>query len=208
MTTSLNIIVTGTSTGIGHSIAIHLARLGHTVFATMRRAKTRKEGHALRAIAKQEHLDLHTLDHDVNCLQSTMICLGQCFHLATNGKIDVLINNAGVGGKVAPVEESDYNDFERIMQTNYLAPVRLTKMLLPHMRENNSGSIINVTSIAAQYWNANQASYCASKAALEAFSACLSQEVRRFGVQVSTLQPGKGTTIGGGGGGGGGVCLC
>ena len=63
-------------------------------------------------------------------------------------------------------------------------------MLLPHMRENASGSIINVTSIAAQYWTANQASYCASKAALEAFSTSLSQEVRRFGVQVSTLQPG------------------
>ena len=73
---------------------------------------------------------------------------------------------------------------------NYNAPVAICKQLLPHMRENGGGSIINVTSIAAQYWTAGQASYCASKAALEAFSTCLSQEVKRFGINISTLQPG------------------
>jgi len=186
---SLNIIVTGCSTGIGYSIAVHLASLGHTVFATMRRADTRKEGRTLRQIANDRNFNLYTISHDVDSEQSTSNCLGQCLHLSKN-QIDVLINNAGVGGKVAPVEESEYNDFERIMKTNYLSPVRMIKMLLPHFRENHRGCIINVTSIAAQYWTANQASYCASKAALEAFSTSLSQEVRRFGIQVSTLQPG------------------
>ena len=184
------IIITGTSTGLGRDMALTLARNGHHVMATMRNAQNRKEGISMRAIAKKEHLHLHTIDHEVTSPESTANCLGACFQHSPNGKIDVLINNAGVGGKVEAVEMTPVDDFPYVMDINFNAPVSIIKMLLPHMRENGKGSIINVTSVAAQYWMAGQASYCASKAALEAFSTCLSQEMRRFGVQVSTLQPG------------------
>ena len=185
------VLITGCSTGIGHAVALHLARRGNVVFAAMRRAQLRPEAVELRARARDEGLVLHTIDLDVNDSRSREMAVGRCLHLAdAYGGLDVLINNAGVGGAILPVEESPDADFVRIMQTNFHAPVALTKLLLPYFRERGRGSIINVTSIAAVFWSPNQASYCASKAALEAFTCALRQEVMRFGVQVSSLQPG------------------
>ena len=118
MTSSLSVIVTGCSTGIGNSIAIHLARQGHVVFATMRNALHRKEGYQLQQISSSENLSLFVVDLDVDNATSCSLALGKCLHLAPHGRIDVLINNAGVGGKVGPVEETETEDFERIMRTS------------------------------------------------------------------------------------------
>jgi len=117
----LTIIVTGTSTGLGRDMALTLARQGHTVCATMRNAENRKEGVSMRHIAENEKLHLYTIDHEVTDVQSTAQCLGRCFHLSPNGKIDVLINNAGVGGMVEAVENTPIADFQRIMVRTNMA---------------------------------------------------------------------------------------
>ncbi len=187
--TSKNILVTGSSTGIGADLVTSLARSGHKVFATMRNATTRHEGLKLQKIAKEEGLMIHCIDLDVNDKQSCKTCVSECQKLCGN-EIDVLINNAGISASLKGVEEHELGTFRNIMETNYFAPIRLTKLILPSMRQRRSGIIINVTSAAAKMWPGSQAPYNASKAALESFSVTLAQEVSQFGIKVCTLQPG------------------
>eukprot|EP00943_MAST-04B_sp_MAST-4B-sp1_P008795 g8795.t1 len=189
MTFKKNILITGSSTGIGADLVTSLARSGHTIFATMRKAKTRAEGLKLQKIAKEEGLAIHCINLDVNNEASCKACVNECQRLCNN-EIDVLINNAGISASLKGVEEHELDTFRNIMETNYFAPIRLTKLVLPTMRHRKSGIIINVTSAAAKMWPGSQAPYNASKAAFESFSVTLAQEVSQFGIKVCTLQPG------------------
>ncbi len=181
MTVSL---VTGSSTGIGEATALALARGGHHTFATMRNPDA---GSGLLGIAEAEGLQIELLPLDVtdpaSCEQAVDAAQARA------GTIDVLVNNAGIGGRGA-VEELTDEDWSSVFATNVFGLARMTRLVLPRMREQGSGSIVNVSSGAGRAWHTPQAVYASSKAAVEAMSEALAQEVCRFGIKVAIIQPG------------------
>ena len=109
--------------------------------------------------------------------------------LAEHGRLDVLVNNAGIGGG-GSVEESSMARFREVMETNFFGALRCIKAVVPEMRRQRQGCIINVTSIAGRMALAPAAAYSASKFALEALSECLAQEMKAFNVRVAVVEPG------------------
>ena len=177
-------LITGTSSGIGLATAVSLARRGHKVIATMRNLEGAAE---LQKIISTEHLPITVADLDVNDHASVERSIGRA--LAENGRIDVLVNNAGLG-LGGSVEELPLDVFREVMETNYFGALRCIKAVLPSMRERRHGCIVNVTSIAGRIALPPQAAYAASKWAFEALSECLAQEMRAFNVRVAIVEPG------------------
>jgi NAD(P)-dependent dehydrogenase (short-subunit alcohol dehydrogenase family) len=103
--------------------------------------------------------------------------------------IDVLVNNAGIE-RHGSIEELPMSDFKAIMETNYFGVIRCIQAVLPQMRENKNGCIINVGSVAGKISNTPLSAYCASKFALEALIESLAGEVKPFNIRVSLIQPG------------------
>jgi NAD(P)-dependent dehydrogenase (short-subunit alcohol dehydrogenase family) len=113
--------------------------------------------------------------------------------LADAGRIDVLVNNAGIQGS-GPVEELPLADFRRVMETNFFGSIRCIQAVLPGMRKQRDGHIINVSSVGGRITGMSQGPYCASKFALEAVSEILAGEVKVFGIRVAIIEPGATTT--------------
>jgi NAD(P)-dependent dehydrogenase (short-subunit alcohol dehydrogenase family) len=178
------ILITGTSTGIGFATAVTLARAGHEVWATMR---TPARAPQLQALAKQEDLPITVLPLDVDNDASVRGAVEQL--LAARGRLDVLVNNAGIA-PMGAIEELPMAEFRRAMETNYLGAVRCIQAVLPTMRTQRQGCIINITSIAGRIALAATAAYTASKFALEALSEVLAQEVKAFNIRVAIVEPG------------------
>lgn len=178
-------LVTGGSSGIGLATAVSLARRGHEVIATMRNLKRAAD---LLKIVESDNLPISVAELDVN--SDTSVDRSISGLLAKHGYIDVLVNNAGVGGGGCSIEELPLEIFREIMETNYFGALRCIKALVPSMRARRSGCIINVTSIAGRMAIAPAASYAASKWALEALSECLAQEMKAFNVRVAIVEPG------------------
>lgn len=178
------ILITGTSTGIGYAAAETLARNGHTVYATMRNPQGSPQ---LQQLADDNHLPITILPLDVTDDQSVQSAIS--FVLSKEGYIDVLVNNAGIGSWGA-VEELQMELFKADMETNYFGTLRCIKAVLPSMRERKSGSIINVTSCAGKVYFNFFGAYCASKAAVEALSESLAQELQPFDIRVAVVEPG------------------
>ena len=177
-------LVTGTSTGIGFATALHLAKHGHTVVATMRNLA--KAG-PLAAAAHEQGVRLAVRELDVTSQASidrAMAATREC-----EGAVDVLVNNAGIGG-ATPLELTPEDEHRAMFETNYWAPIRMIQAVLPSMRERRSGCIVNVTSIAGRIATPNQIPYSASKHALAAASEALAHEVAAFGVRVAIIEPG------------------
>ena len=177
-------LITGTSTGIGHATALHLARRGYRVYATMRNTA---KGDQLGAAAAAENLDLVIETLDVADHQSMLDCVARI--MAVEGRIDILINNAGLSSS-SPIETYPEDEHRALFEANYWGPVKLTQAVLPAMRERASGAIINISSVLGRIAWANQGAYCASKFAIEAFSEALAQEVAPFGIRVAIIEPG------------------
>jgi len=177
-------IITGTSKGIGLETALTLARAGYKVFATMRNPGGAAE---FEEVIKKESLSITILQMDVNTDQSVNACISAIYE-QTNS-IDVLVNNAGVGQQ-GSIEEMDLADFKEIMETNYFGVLRCTKAVIPQMRENKHGCIINISSVAGQIANTPLGAYASSKYALEAMSEALAQELRQHHIKVAIVQPG------------------
>jgi NAD(P)-dependent dehydrogenase (short-subunit alcohol dehydrogenase family) len=174
-------LVTGTSSGIGLATAVTLARAGHTVYAGMRNPS--KGGAELAQIANAEKLAVTAVQLDVDSDES----VHEAF--ARTGPVDVLVNNAGVGG-MGSVEELPLDAFRQVMETNFFGALRCIKAVLPGMRERRSGCIVNVTSVAGRLAGGAQGAYSASKWALEALSESLACEMKAFGVRVAIIEPG------------------
>jgi NAD(P)-dependent dehydrogenase (short-subunit alcohol dehydrogenase family) len=174
----------GTRSGIGISTAITLARAGHTVVATMRNPGSAGD---LADIVAAEQLRITTLPLNVDDDASVARAFGHV--LEEQGHIDVLINNAGIGGP-GTVEETPLDTFRRIMETNYFGALRCIKAVLPSMIARRSGCIINISSVVGRIALSPQAPYAASKHALEAMSECLAQEVKAFNIRVVLVEPG------------------
>jgi NAD(P)-dependent dehydrogenase (short-subunit alcohol dehydrogenase family) len=181
---SKSVIITGTSRGIGLETALAFGRAGYNVFATMRNPQQAPE---LGQRAKKESLPIFISVMDVNSDES--VKQGIETILKENGSVDVLVNNAGIA-RHGSIEEVKIAAFKEVMETNYFGALRCIQQVLPGMRHNKSGCIINVTSIAGRLSNTPLGPYCASKWALEAVSEALAQEVRPFNIRVANVEPG------------------
>lgn len=175
-------IVTGCSTGIGYATALRLAREGCRVHATVR---SEASGSAL--LAEASGLPLTLLLLDVN--SDASVAAGIASVLAAEGRVDILVNNAGIADGDA-IEVTPIATFESVMNTNAWGPVRCMQAVLPAMREQRSGCIVNVTSLAGRVALGGLGAYAGSKFALEAISDALAIEVAPFGIRVAIIEPG------------------
>lgn len=166
-------IVTGCSTGIGRATAIELTARGYEVIATARRVE---------AIADLKVTQ--TLALDVDSDESVAAAKDEV------GTVDVLVNNAGFGVE-GSVEEVPLADVRRMFETNFFGSARMIQAFVPAMREQGSGSVVNVTSVAGIVAGPLAGYYSASKFALEALSEALHLEVGHFGVDVLIIEPGS-----------------
>jgi NAD(P)-dependent dehydrogenase (short-subunit alcohol dehydrogenase family) len=179
-----SVIITGTSKGIGLDTALAFGRAGYKVFATMRNLE---KATFLKQQIGAESLPIAISAMDVDSDESVENCIGTI--LQENGPVDVLINNAGIEHH-GSIEETHLADFRSVMETNYFGALRCVKAVLPQMRRDRKGCIINVTSVAGKIATTPLGPYSASKYALEALSEALAQEVKPFNVRVAIVEPG------------------
>ncbi len=177
------VLITGASKGIGLETALTFGRAGYKVFATMRNPDAATD---FKQKIEAESLDIIISKMDVDSDSSVKQCMEP---IIQKEGIDILVNNAGIE-RHGSVEEMPIEDFEAVMNTNYLGVLRCTKALLPQMRENKKGCIINVASVSGHIANSPLGAYAASKFALEAISEALAQEVKPFNIKVAIVEPG------------------
>jgi len=176
-------LVTGTSSGMGLHTAVELARRGLTVVATMR--DTGRRG-ALDTAADEAGVTLDVRPLDVTDHDAARSCVEGV--LADHGALDVLLNNAGRGA-VGTAEQLSLDDVRAQLEVNYLAPVALTRLVLPHMRGRGSGRILTVTSVGGAVGQPFADAYCGAKFAVEGFMQSLAPVALAHGVRVSVVEP-------------------
>jgi NAD(P)-dependent dehydrogenase (short-subunit alcohol dehydrogenase family) len=173
--------VTGASSGFGMAFARYAIEQGYNVVAT---ARTPAKLDTLAAAAPERVL-VHKLD--VTAAGDAQAAVEAA--MARFGRIDVLINNAGYG-IVGAVEETPESELRAQMETNFFGAVAVTKAVLPQMRAQKSGSIVNISSLGGQLSFGGFSAYSASKFALEGMTEALAQEVAPFGIKVVIVEPG------------------
>ena len=177
-------LITGCSSGIGYETALTLARNGFCTYAGVR--NTKNSDTLEKKIAK-EKLDLNILQLDVNDKSSIENAVNQ---IKTEEKrIDVLINNAGYG-LVGFFEELRLDEIRSQFETNFFGVLTVTKKVIPLMREQKSGTIINISSGAGQVGFPGISAYVSTKFAIEGFSESLMYELFPFGIRVIIIEPG------------------
>jgi len=179
-----SVIITGANRGIGYETTLAFGRAGYKVFATMRHPETAS---TLKQKIEQESLPIIISKMDVDSDESVKECI--CNILQENEPVDVLVNNAGIE-RHSSIEELDISEFKAIMETNYFGVLRCIKAVLPQMRNNRNGCIINITSVAGKIACTPLGGYTASKYALEAMTEVLAQEVKPFNIRVAIVEPG------------------
>jgi len=168
-------IVTGASSGIGEATAARLAEAGYRVYGTSRRgAGATERSFALLAL-------------DVTSEASVDAAVAEV--MRREGRIDLLVNNAGFSVAPAGAEESSTEQSQAIFDTNFFGLVRMTRAVLPHMRAQGSGRIVNISSVLGFLPAPYMAIYAASKHAVEGYSESLDHEVRTRGIRVSIVEP-------------------
>ncbi len=177
-------VVTGANSGIGRATAIHLAQHGHVVYGTVR-ATSRQD--KLLAMVEEAGVEVRLVELDV--AEDDSVRDGFARILEEAGRVDHLVNNAGVGGN-AVVEEGSPALYLDVMNVNLCGAVRCLQAVLPQMRERGAGTIVNVTSVAGRIASIGQSPYVASKWALEGLSEGLAQELAPFGIRVVIIEPG------------------
>ncbi len=172
------IIVTGASSGIGKATALQLIKEGHTVYGAARRVAKMED--LVSAGGKAVAMDV--TNHEQVHAQISKI-------IEAEGRIDVLVNNAGYA-VYGPVEEINYEQAKRQFDVNLFGLAEVTKAVLPTMRNQQSGTIINISSVGGKIYTPLGAWYHATKHALEGWSDCLRLEVKQFGIDVVVIEPG------------------
>ena len=178
------VLITGCSSGFGMRAALHLARRGDTVVATMREPA---KGRELERARGDENLDLEVAALDVSDDASVEAAVGRV--LERHGHIDVLVNNAGVGIDGA-VEDVTDAEAKAVFETNVFGVLRVLRAVLPSMRRQGGGTVVNVSSLAGRVSAPFGGIYSASKYALEAISEALHYELGPFGIRVAVIEPG------------------
>jgi NAD(P)-dependent dehydrogenase (short-subunit alcohol dehydrogenase family) len=173
--TGMIALVTGASSGIGEATAQRLVTAGYTVYGTSRRG----------APAGQRSFQMLPLD--VTSDQSVEAVVRDVMRL--NGRIDLLVNNAGFSIAPAGAEESSIEQARSIFDTNFFGIVRMTRAVVPHMRHQRGGRIINIGSVLGFLPAPYMAFYAATKHAIEGYSESLDHELRTKGIRVSVIEP-------------------
>lgn len=179
-----SVLVTGTNSGIGLATTLVLGRAGHQVYATVRDPSRASQ---LAEVVDKERLPVSMLTMDVDLDESVKQTIDQIY--ASGRDIDTLVNNAGIE-RLGSVEDLPIEVFRAAMETNYFGALRCIKALLPRMRQNRNGCIVNLASVAGRIAVSPFAPYNASKYALEALSEVLAQEVKPFNIRVAIVEPG------------------
>lgn len=185
MITKMIAVVTGSSSGIGFETSLLLARNGFYTYATMRDVSKSKE---IVDIASRENLPLQVLQLDVTDSKSIELTIGKIVN-EQKERIDVLINNAGYG-LVGPLEELSIEEIKGQFETNFFGVVRMIKAVVPIMRRQRKGTIVNISSIAGKIGYPLTSAYVRSKFALEGLSESLYYELHEFGINVVIVEPG------------------
>lgn len=172
------ILITGASSGIGFETAKMLASFGHIVYGTSR---------SMDRLEKLKEFGVNLLELDVSIDESCKNCINRI--IEKEGKIDVLINNAGFGS-YGPIETVSIEDAKKQFEVNVYGVIRVTQLVIPYMRDNGYGRIINVSSAGGRVTTYLGGWYHASKYALEALSDSLRMELKEFGIEVSIIEPG------------------
>ena len=169
------VLITGGSSGIGKSIGTLLSQKGFIVYGTSRNPEK-----VSNAVFPLIALDVR----DANSIQSAVAKI-----IEETGRLDIVINNAGVG-ITGPLEEIPMEEIKNNFETNFFGPIEVMKAALPQMRTQQSGLIINITSIAGYMGLPYRSVYSASKGALELITEALRMEVKSFGIQITNVAPG------------------
>lgn len=177
-------LVTGSSSGIGLESVLALARDGYHTFASMR--NTSKAGE-LENAAKKENLPIEIIELDVDKEESIVSVIKKIIEDA--GRLDVLVNNAGYG-QFGCTEDVSVDEFRKQFETNFFSIVRIVQEVAPIMRNQNSGIIVNISSVAGRMGLPGSPAYISSKFALEGFGECLRYELGQFGIKTTLIEPG------------------
>ena len=172
-------LITGASSGIGRAMAIAMGEKGHELFLVARRKDKLEE------VASLIKSKVHLIIADVNDPK-----LSDIIHTATNGDLDILINNAGLALGREKVEASKFEDWQQMIDTNITANFKMVNVVLPMLLKKGGGDIINLCSVAGHYTYPGGAVYCATKHAVHAFTRVLREETAGKNIRVMQISPG------------------
>ncbi len=178
------VLITGTSSGIGLHTAVLLAKNGYTVYATMRDTGKKE---LLQKEAESQEVSVNIIKLDVQVEESIKECVWEI--LEKENRLDVLINNAG-SGFLRTVEQATMLEIEYVTDVNFYGPLRCIKAVLPQMRKQQSGHLINISSVGGLVGQPVNEIYCAAKFALEGFTESIATYMKPyFGINVSIIEP-------------------
>jgi NAD(P)-dependent dehydrogenase (short-subunit alcohol dehydrogenase family) len=172
------VLITGASSGFGHACSAHLSRKGHRVYGTSRSASFEQE-------AKNRPFILIPMD----VRDQAPIDAGVAYILKHESRIDAVVNNSGFG-IAGSVEDTAIEEICAQFETNFFGVLRVCRAVLPQMRKQGSGHIVNISSLAGLMGVPFQGAYSASKFAIEGLTEALRMEVKPFGIQVALIEPG------------------
>lgn len=182
---SKTILITGTSTGLGVSLAVQAAQAGHKVYATMRNLAKRD---TLDAAAEAAGVTLEILPLDVQDMATITAVVDQI--MANDGRIDVLINNAGAG-YVRSTEQATEEDVQWVMDVNFMGVVRCTKAVIGHMRKARAGHVITISSVGGLVGQPFNEIYCGAKFGVEGYMEAMASYITpSFGINFTSVEPG------------------
>jgi len=177
-------IVTGSSSGIGYETSLALAKEGYYTYATMRDSK---KGKKLEEEAESKHLNLQILELDISKPQSIESAIDTI--KSKRRRIDILVNNAGYG-LFGCIEDIPMEDLKDQYETNFFGVVRIIQKIIPVMRAQKNGIIVNISSVAGRIGFPCSPAYISSKFALEGLSECMRYELSPFGIKTIIIEPG------------------
>jgi short-subunit dehydrogenase len=182
-------IITGSSSGIGYETSLMLARNGFHTYATMRNIEGRGEGgsNQITDIAKNENLPLEVIQLDVNSDKSVTEAINRIAD--EKDRIDVVVNNAGYD-LTGAIEEISLDQMRAQFETNFFGAVKVMKSIIPKMRKQRSGKIVNITSMGGRIAIPFHSIYHGTKFALEGLSESIQYELEPFGIKIILIEPG------------------
>ena len=184
MKSKRTVLVTGCSSGIGLATCHVLSRNNFMTYGTVRNLSKAKK---IQDLINRENLSLKILRLDVNDNQSIKLAVKKI--LTDTGRIDVLINNAGYG-MFGPIEEITTQEVKKQFETNFFGTIRLIKAIVPIMRKQGNGTIVNISSMVGRFGVPLNSAYVSSKFAVEGLSESISFELEEFGIRVIVIEPG------------------
>ncbi len=179
-------VITGCSSGIGFETSLILAKNGFHTYATMRKLEGEPE-EKITSISKNENLPLQVIQLDVNDDKSVVNAINRI--VEEKGRIDVVINNAGYA-LVGALEETSMDEIKAQFETNFFGAIRVMQAVIPIMRKQRSGKIVNITSMGGRIAIPLDSIYHGTKFALEGLSESIQYELEPFGIKVILIEPG------------------